>query len=165
MQPLHPLKRKRPDYILEAISWTGLTTSFIPLLFYDSINQDIQIPIHYNLSGEADDWGNATVLWITPILAIVLHTILSIAERCYQKFNYPVKITADNAPYLYQAAVRLIRTLKALFAILFTYINNTSLAQAYGHTCTFSQYIIPAFTLSLLIAVSLFFLRNIQHKE
>lgn len=165
MSAIEPLKKNCYDYALEIVAWIGLILSFNPLLFYKSLDKNTLIPIHYNLYGEIDGWGSLSFLWIIPIIAAVFYIGFSISERYYKKFNYPIKITSNNSQYVYRIAVQLMRTLKALFLIIFAYINNISLAYAYGYKCSFNNHIMPFFIIMILAVVIIYYIKIIKYKE
>lgn len=86
------------------------------------------IPIHYNAAGEADGYGNKSLLLLLPLIPTVIFFGISFLARYPHIFNYMVPISEENALKQYTMAVRLLRFLKLsvvlifLVDILFTYI-------------------------------------------
>ncbi len=165
MMKNNSFKKGNYNRILEIVALIGLILSLTPLLFFNKIDKNVSIPIHYNLYGEIDDWGSRSFLWIIPIIAIAFYIILSLGEKFHKKLNYPIKITKNNAEEVYRIAIQLIRTLKALFLVILAYINNISLAYAYGYNCYFNKFIMPFFIIILLGVVILYYIKIIKYKE
>lgn len=77
------------------------------------------IVTHFNLSGEADGWGNKITLFSLPAVGSVLYMGLTILNRYPHIFNYTVIITDENALTQYSFATRLIRVLKLVVLAIF----------------------------------------------
>lgn len=165
MTPSNPLERNLFDYILEIIGITGLVSSFISLLFCYGLDKDIQIPVHYNFYGEIDGWGNVSFIYTTTIMSFALYIAFSVYERFYRKFNYPIKVTENNSKYLYRAAIRLMRSMKAIISVMFAYINGISVAYAYGYIFPYNTIIIYLFIIISLITAIIYFVRTLKYKE
>lgn len=165
MSTSNPLKRNCFDYILEIIGITGLISSFISLLFCYGLDKDIQIPVHYNFYGEIDGWGNVSFIYTITIMSFALYIAFSVCERFYRKFNYPIKVTENNSNYLYRAAIRLMRSMKAIISVMFAYINGISVAYAYGYIFPYNTIIIYLFIIILLITVIIYFVQTLKYKE
>lgn len=80
------------------------------------------IPTHFNALGQADNYGNKGTIFVLPIIATILFIGLTALNHYPQIYNYPEKITEENAVYQYSRATRMIRFLKLIMAILFTII-------------------------------------------
>ena len=108
------------------------------LTFYIFFKSPTTIPTHFNVSGQADDFGNKLTLLILPILATVIYFGLTQLNKYPHIFNYMTKITADNAQKQYTIATRLLRFLKLaillIFSliILFTYLTTIGVTNGLG---------------------------------
>ena len=100
------------DYVLEIISIVGVISLWIQYVYYYKLLLD-KIPVHFNFSGEADDWGSKNTLLVYPIIGTVLYVGFALLRKHPWLFNYPVPITIDNAERQYCWANRMLR-----FAIL-----------------------------------------------
>ncbi len=80
------------------------------------------IPVHFNFAGEPDAWGGKTDLLLLLGLSVLFYVGLTWLARSPQKFNYPWKITEQNAARQYALASSFMRVLKLqtiwLFAII-----------------------------------------------
>jgi uncharacterized membrane protein len=77
------------------------------------------IPTHFNFKGEADDYGPRLTLFLLPAIASVITIGMTWLSRYPGIFNYPVKITGENAERQQKLALRLIRTLKMSMNLVF----------------------------------------------
>lgn len=120
-RPKIRIEMEQADWILEALSVCGLLLLFLlPAAYYRDL--PAIIPQHFNASGEADGYGAKSTLWFLPAIGLVLFLALTAINRAPHIFNYPVKITPENAEHQYRLATRLIRMLKVAVLLLFTYL-------------------------------------------
>ncbi|MGZ5285737.1 MAG: DUF1648 domain-containing protein [Flavisolibacter sp.] len=110
------------------VLWFGI------IIFFSKMPD--QVPGHFNFAGKADNYINKEYIFILPILATIIYISMTILNRHPHLYNYPVKLTAQNARRLYTSAVRLIRVIKLTVVIIFSGIvymtYNTSVAQGGG---------------------------------
>lgn len=121
VRPVLKLQLTATDYVLEAIAILGIISLWIMAFISYSTLPD-SIPTHFNIKGQADDWGNKTSIFILPCIALLLFTGITILNKFPHIFNYPVKVTGENALRLYTKSVRVMRILKALVVMLFLFI-------------------------------------------
>jgi uncharacterized membrane protein len=117
-RPKFKIQPTPTDKILEILGWASLLAIWVLILSSYANLPDI-IPIHYNAAGQADSFGEKGNILTLPILATVLFIGLTILNKFPHVFNYPTKITADNAVGNYTNATRLIRYLKFIIVIIF----------------------------------------------
>ena len=80
------------------------------------------VPIHYNFAGQADSFGNKSTLWGLPVISLITYIGLTILN-CYPHiFNFPTKVTPENAEALYKIATRVMRTVKLLVSLMFLWV-------------------------------------------
>jgi uncharacterized membrane protein len=122
------------------------------LTLYTIFKLPTTIPIHFNSSGQADNYGNKLTLLILPILATVIYFGLTQLNKYPHIFNYMTKITEDNAQKQYTIATRMLRFLKlsilVIFSliILFTYLTTIGVTNGLGSwflPLTFGLLLIP----------------------
>ncbi len=106
------------DKFLEYAGWFVLLVIWVlTLVNYNKLPGII--PVHFNFLGEADRFGNKLNIFILPVTATVLFIGLTILNNYPHIFNYPVRITGENALRQYTNATRFIRYLKLALAIIF----------------------------------------------
>lgn len=152
------------DWIIEVGSFMALLYSFSPLLFFKSLG-DTKIPIHYNIYGQVDGWGDRGFLLLLPLLALVFYIGFSILSKHYKKFNYPVKVTAQNASSVYKLGSRMMRHLKFFIILIFAYINNVSLSISMGNKNSLNGFVIIFLICSSLIIVFFFSIKIVKLRK
>ncbi|PSB03347.1 DUF1648 domain-containing protein [Merismopedia glauca] len=106
---------------LDLVGIIGLIVSLVIAVSAWSGLPDI-IPVHFGLDGRPNGWGNKSIFWMFPFLNIVVFLSFTVLRRYPHTFNYPVKITPQNAEFQYQIAIDLLNWLKTEFVWLFVYI-------------------------------------------
>jgi uncharacterized membrane protein len=109
------------DLIVEIAGLIAIVAIWILLMVTYSKLPDV-IPIHYNYLGQADNFGTKSSIFLLPLIATVLFAGMTILSRFPHIFNYPVKITENNAFFQYSNAARMIRCLKLALVLIFGYI-------------------------------------------
>mgnify|MGYP000288640196 CR=1 FL=1 len=114
--PLTPL-----EILLELLSLAGLAGAVWMLMkFWPEL--PAAIPKHFGPTGEVDAWGDRSSLYFVLGTNLFLYVMLTIVRRFPHTFNYPVRITADNAQRQYQLAIWYMALLKAQVVWLFVYL-------------------------------------------
>lgn len=91
------------------------------------------VPVHYGIDGTVDRYGSKdSIIWLSSLNTVIVAG-LSILSLYPHKFNFPVKITTDNAQTEYSKARMLIISIKFLIAAMFVYITNTVIEGARNH--------------------------------
>lgn len=120
-------KQKRPDslpettpvdVILEVAGYMTILGVWIFVLMHYPKLPDT-IATHFNALGEADGYGGKASLFALPAISTIMFAGITILSRFPRVFNYPVKITPENALRQYTLAVRLLRILKLAVVIMF----------------------------------------------
>jgi uncharacterized membrane protein len=121
VRPVLKLQLTTTDYTLEAIAILGIISlCLLAVVSYSSLSDSI--PTHFNIKGQADDWGSKASIFLLPGIGLLLFTGITILNKFPHIFNYPVKVTEENALQLYTKSVRIIRILKVLVVMLFLFI-------------------------------------------
>jgi uncharacterized membrane protein len=137
------------DTMLETAGWLALLLLWGLAVYYHRTLPSI-VPTHFNGAGQVDAHGPKGTIFILPIVGSVLFASMTVLNKFPHIFNYPVTITAANAPAQYALATRLLRFLKlsivALFCALVAFIHRATIGEAGG---------IPGWFLPLIIGVCL----------
>ena len=80
------------------------------------------IPIHFNASGKADNYGNKKTLLILPLIATIIYFAITQLNKRPHILNYMTTITKDNAEKEYTGATRTLRFLKLVIVLIFSLI-------------------------------------------
>ncbi len=125
-------RREPVDWIIEAIGMAAVVVMMaLPLVYYRML-PDL-IPSHFNITGKPDAFSGKATVWVLPVAGLVLYTGLTILNKYPHLYNYPVKVTEENASGIYKYAVRALRIMNSVLACVFCYIVNTIIQIATGH--------------------------------
>ncbi len=117
-RPKIKIKLTSFDKVIELLAWIAvLGIWIITLSNYMALPKTI--PIHYNLHGEADGFGNKANILLLPIIATLMFIGMTILNKYPHIFNYPGTITEQNALRKYTNATRLLRIVKLITVIIF----------------------------------------------
>ncbi|WLR58911.1 DUF1648 domain-containing protein [Guptibacillus hwajinpoensis] len=121
-----------------------------------------RVPIHFNASGIADNWGSKGTILLLPMIGVILWGGLTMLERFPHKYNYIVKITDGNAALQYRSAVVLIHFLKNTIALFFAYVTVESVQMAKGIEKGLSVWVMPLFLTMIFGAIILYIVHSIK---
>lgn len=107
------------DKLLETVGIILLVIIWTLNVFNYFKSPDV-VPIHFNLSGQPDDYGSKVILLMIPIIPTVIYLGLTKLNKYPHIYNYITTITAENAKRHYTIATRMIRILKVSIALIFT---------------------------------------------
>ena len=91
-----------------------------------------RIVVHFDAAGNPDGYGGKWNLLMMPALATLLAAGLFVLNLYPHVFNFPVKITPENAFYQYRLATRLMRWINLLTTLLLAMISWMMVASAGG---------------------------------
>lgn len=140
------------DWIIEIFSFLCLLGCCYPLLFYGKLDGK-KIPIHYNVSGIIDGWGDRSFLFSLPIVALAFYLVFFILERNYKRFNYPVEVTKENSAEVYRLGVKMIRHVKVFLMFVFAYISITTLCIAMDNGKRLSGMVMTVWGVALILTI------------
>lgn len=106
------------DKIIEILSAVLMVSLFI-YTFASWSNLPETIPVHFDAKGRPDGFGGRITIFFSPLLMLAIYILLTALNRRPDVFNYPVKITPENAAYQYRTATRMLRMLKLSLVIMF----------------------------------------------
>jgi len=150
------------DKIIEGIGILGLLLLIgLPFFYYTKL-PDI-IPIHYGLNGKPDQFADNRMIWIIPIVETIIYIGLSIFNRYPDIFNYPKKITEENAERLYRFASKMIRVINTEVVLVFSYLTYAIIQTALGNQIGLGSYFIP-FSLFLILGTIGYFVVEMKKK-
>ena len=109
------------DYFLEVSGLIFLILLMLwPTIHFSSLPEII--PTHFNGFGKADGFGSKATVWTLPVIGLGLFIFLFFLNKYPHVFNYPVKITAENAKYQYGLATKMMRMLNTVVIAMFFFI-------------------------------------------
>jgi uncharacterized membrane protein len=163
-QPRIKIKLTLPDWIIEFIAISFLIILIaIPLIYYNSLPD--MIPVHFNAAGLPDGFGSKSTLWILPLTSVFLYLLLTVLEAFPHIYNFPVKITPGNAVIQYRLATRLIRILKTVLLILFSFISYKTIKTATGDTTGLGKAFLPVFLLITFGVIIIYIVHSLNNRQ
>lgn len=130
------------DIILEFIGYLSLFFLWYPIAInYNTLPETI--PVHYNAAGNADSFGGKETILALPIIATILFIGMTILNRFPHTFNYPVRITEENAFRQYANASRMIRYLKCIIVVIFGVITFKTIPNSAGTSDGLGEWFFP----------------------
>lgn len=143
------------DQIGEWLGWILLFASWI-LAAYAYVVLPETIPTHFNMTGEPDGYGSKISLVLLPLLSTVTFVGMTFLNRKPEIFNYPAKITPDNAAFHYRNATRMIRWLKLSIVLIFLMILVAMYASALIGESQFVKWLVPAILLLTFVPLIIY---------
>jgi uncharacterized membrane protein len=140
------------DIIVEWIGW-GLLAVIWFVAVYGYVYLPETIPVHFDLAGKPDGYGDKITILFIPLLTTILMVGMTILNNYPHIFNYPVKITEHNVVRQYRSATRLIRWLKLFIALIFCIILLSIYSSALDEQTNAMQWMIPMITLLTFVPV------------
>lgn len=131
-RPIINVPKEPLDWFLEGVAWIAVLAMFAyPFYHYGSLPD--KIPTHFGPNGQPDAYGAKRSIWALPIISLITFLIFIVLNRKPHIFNYPTKITEENALTQYQAATRLMRLLNTVITGFMAYITYGMVQTALGN--------------------------------
>ncbi len=111
------------------------------------------IATHFNTTGQADKHGSKIIVFLLPAIITIVYAGLSILTRYPHIFNYPIKITIENALQQYTLATRLLRIIQLVIAIFSLFIMVDMVQSAQSGYSKLRWYVIPIFIFSMILPI------------
>ena len=120
------IKNTKIDWFIEMICILLLGGITLYLILSWSTIPD-KIPMHFNVAGQVDRWGNKIEIIFMPIVSWLLYGFITVMEQFPQIWNTGVMITEENAYRVYRILKNMIQITKLLVVIMFFYITICSI--------------------------------------
>lgn len=147
-RPKIKIAMDRMDVMMEALG----VVAVLLLLTYPGYHYgdlpDI-IPTHFNRSGAPDAFSAKRSIWALPVIGLSTYFSMLILTRFPHKFNFPKKITKENAERQYRLAVKMMRTINLVVIIVFCYLTYQTVEISLGN----AQGLGNGFTITFLIGI------------
>jgi uncharacterized membrane protein len=151
------------DKAVEILGWFALLTIWVlTITSYSNLPDTMQI--HYNGAGKADGFGSKINILMLPFIATILFVGMTIANKFPHVFNYPVKITEENAFRQYTNATRMMRFLKLILVVLFGLIAFKTIQSASGNSPGHGVWFLPLTMGLIFIPLTYFIIKSLKTK-
>ena len=144
------------DKIIEGLALVFLAALFVlPLLYYNQLPE--RMPIHFNAAGEPDGYSDKNSIWLLPAVGLFTFLLFTFVNKMKpSNFNYPTKITPENAESKYRNTLLMLRWMKLAIMILFVYLVWMSIQVGLGEAEGLHPWFIWVFFAGVLVPVVYF---------
>ena len=164
VRPKIKLKRTTLDWVFEITAFAFFALLIIlPAIYFRDLPDTI--PVHFNAAGNPDGFGSRTTLWILPLTGAFMYILMTIVEAFPHIYNFPVEITEENAPAQYRLATRLIRILKTVILIMFSYISYQTINTATGGAAGLGKVFLPVFLLITFGVIIIYIVQSLNNRH
>jgi len=160
-RPVLKIKCSGCEIFLEGVSIIAVLVNLYVSIKYYPVLPSI-IPTHFGFSGEINSFGSKNTLFFLPILVMSMYILLTVLSRFPHSYNYLCAITEKNAEVQYQNARELISCLKAEIAIIFTFIQLSTIAIALGKANTIGVFGVPVFIFVVFGSIVYYINRSVK---
>ncbi|WP_163527497.1 DUF1648 domain-containing protein [Halobacillus ihumii] len=122
------------------------------------------IPVHFNLSGEPDNYGGKWSIIVLPIISLFIWVSFTMLEKYPHVYNYIVTIHERNAEAQYKNAVLMLSVLKLVICLLFSYLTWVSIQIGMGYQSGLGGWQMLITLAGTLGVVMIFLIRSIRLK-
>lgn len=162
-RPIIKLPLRKEEVILELLSLASIIGMILIIVqFWADLPQ--KIPTHFGAAGQADGWGNKNSIFQLPVIAVFLYLLLTIINQFPHIFNYPWKITEENARIQYQIARTSNTIIKTEILLVFTYLQWSTVQVALGKSSGLGILFLPLFLLIVFGTLAAFIYVSAKHR-
>jgi uncharacterized membrane protein len=138
------------DVVLILLAWLGpILIAILLWRYYGQLPE--RIPDHFNAQGEVNSMGDADMLLALGVLSLCMVIFLQVLNRSPHLFNYPVKITEENAIRQYRNAQRVVRVLNLIVSLTFAYLTYRIIQIALGEATAIGWWLLPLLLVTILL--------------
>jgi uncharacterized membrane protein len=162
-RPKLKIKLTTVDYIIEIIGFIGIICLIaLPIYYFNDLPD--RLPKHFNALGQADSYGNKNMIWLLPALGLILYIGMTILNKYPHVFNYPIKVTNENAERLYKSGTVTVRFLKTVVILSFAYLNFRIIKVGLNEIAEIGKLFIPIFLILIFGSIGIMIVRMMKSK-
>jgi uncharacterized membrane protein len=158
-KPILKISLKPFDWIIEGITLFILIGVMVYFFIHYSTLPDT-IPTHYGFSGKADGYGGKSTLLVLVGVLTAMYLLLLGVSRIPHKFNYVTEITESNAPRQYSIALQMMRIVKLIVVIIFSYIIVTTIQIAQGNAISLGTWFLVTVIFLLFVNIIIYAIKS-----
>lgn len=163
MRPRIPLTISPTDRVLEIIGWLALAFIWM-YVFWKFPSLPETIPMHFDGSGKVNGWGSRWSVFFLPAITTIVYVGLTYLNKFPHVFNYLEEITEENAERQYTLSTSLIRLLKTIIALLFSFLTYEIVYIALNSSMGMEFWVLPLVLCSIFLPIIVYLIRVGIHK-
>ncbi len=158
-RPILKIPFKPADWIVEGITlFIVMGIAVYTTIHYSALPDTI--PTHYGFSGKADGYGGKSTLLVLLGVLMAMYLLLLGVSRIPHKFNYVTEITESNAARQYSLAIQMMRVMKLIVVIIFSYIILTTIQIAQGNAISLGTWFLVTVIFFLFVTIIIYAIRT-----
>jgi uncharacterized membrane protein len=152
------------DNVIEIIGLLVLITMWVwTILNFSKLPETI--PIHYDSSGQVNNYGNKGMIFMLPTIATILFIGMKILNKYPQIHKYSVNITLLNAKEQYTNSIQIVRFINVAIIIVFSLITFQTIQTAIGKTNGLGTWFLPLVLGLIFIPLIFFIFKSLKIKK
>jgi uncharacterized membrane protein len=157
--------RSRIETALEVVSVSSVLAALgIVGSFWDALPE--RVPRHFGAAGNPDAFGSKGNILIPALLAVGLYVLLTLIQRIPPRlYNYPVRISADNAVAQYSAARACLAAIKAAVSVLLACGTWLTVQVALGHRQGLGGWFLPGLLVAIILPMVWYGSAAFRHRK
>jgi len=163
LRPKIKIELSDSDKLLELAGWLILVFIWVITLYNYSSLPDI-IPTHFNGAGKIDAYGSKITIYLLPLIGSIIFIGLTFLNKYPHIYNFPTKITPENALRQYTIATKMIRYLKFIILVIFSAIAFMTLQSAKGQSDGLGIWFVPITLVLIFVPLAFFIYKSIKSK-
>ena len=123
-----------------------------------------EIPMHFNVNGDIDNWGPKWTIFIIWGFGLILYFVNSSLQTIPQKYNYIVKITKENAEKQYKLVLQMMSFLKLELMIIIAYLIWVVVQNSQGTMDQLNIFVMVGFVICLFSTLIVYMIRSRKYR-
>lgn len=151
------------DKLIEGICLISLLIIWFIVIFEYRYLPEI-IPIHFDISGQADRFGDKANIFVLPLITTILCLSISIANQYPHIFHSPKVIVKENVLEHYTNSSKMLRYLKLTVVLILGHLNYKIIEKAKGNIHHLGNWYLPLTLTIILLPLIYFIIRSFKIK-
>ena len=160
-RPVLAVPRSQVETALEILTLTGLLAILV-MVGQAMPHLPARIPSHFDAAGHINGWADKTSLWLPVGMAGFTYVVLTLLRRYPNVYNYPVRITAQNAERQYALACSLLAWMKFWLMAVMGYLSYAMIQAASGNQAPLDPKYLFAGVAAVILTIVVYLVKAIR---
>jgi len=113
-----------------------------------------RIPTHFTADGQPNAWGPPSSLWLLPIVAVGVYSLISLVSLFPASFNFPGRATPVSRPRLESLTIQMMCWVKVELVCLFLFIQWSIFQYGRNGRASLPPAMVPLFLVAVFATVA-----------